>query len=385
MRDALFLAWSALRAAPGRVALVVLALGVAAALPLFTTQATQLAERRLLARAEATPVVLGAPGNPFDLTLTALWFRGEVSEPLPVSAGQMAEPYGLVVPLRAGHGVGGTPVVGVGAEYLEVRGLDVAEGRRPALLGEVVVGARAAEEGRIGVGDQLRADQGRLFNLAEAAPLMLEVVGVLAPCGGPEDNAVLADLHTAWALDGSLHGHAEVAPAQALNPEAAPDEALDASAALFLFDELSEATRPSFHAHGDPDALPVDALLVFPKDRRALDQLLGDDALNAQVSAVRPAEVVREVLAVVFRVEALLTAAFAATGLCAILLVIGITALSLRLRREELALMRRLGCSPGVLPAMIAAELVLQGALALALAFAASQLGLALLDRLLLS
>ena len=191
-------------------------------------------------------------------------------------------------------------------------------------------------------------------------------------------------MKTTWALDGHLHGHEAVTEANALpgtadpDPDEPPDqdENLEATAALFLVDEVTDANRATFHLHGDPGALPVTAILVFPTDARAHDQLLGDMALHETWQAVRPEQVIRTILGIVLRVRDALLAWFGLVALSTLAFVGLVLSLSLRLRADELRLVRRLGAARGTVTAMIAAELALVGGMALTLAAAATLGGL---------
>ena len=124
-RHALVLALRYLAAAPGQTAVLIMGIAIALFLPSFTIGAGQLAEGRLLARAEHTPIVLGHEGNEFDLVMSALYFRGQVRDPIPHSAiaGVTEAEYGLALPLHVGHSAGGAPLVGTSLDYFEVRGL----------------------------------------------------------------------------------------------------------------------------------------------------------------------------------------------------------------------------------------------------------------------
>ncbi len=379
---AVFLAARYLWAHPGRTLVLVLGLSVALFLPAFTLLAAERVEDRLLARAEASPVVIGRKGNEFDLTLAALYFRAGVRDRVPAGVAEAVEArgYGQAVPLHVRHTAGGVPLVGTELAYLEARGLTLAEGRRFALLAEVVAGADVARRFRLSPGDRVRSDLSNLYNIAGSYPLTLEVVGVLAPSGTPDDGALFADVKTAWALDGHLHGHEAVTEDNALPPsdETAPeDENLEATAALFLVDEVSDENRSTFHLHGDPGELPVAAVLVFPPDARARDQLLGDWALHETQQAVQPVEVVRTILGIVLQVRDGLLAWFGLVAVSTGAFFVLVLALSLRLRADELRLVRRLGAARGTVTAMVAAEVLLVALMAGVVATGATLAGLA--------
>ncbi|HVR29211.1 MAG TPA: ABC transporter permease [Thermoanaerobaculia bacterium] len=383
MRDALFLALRYLRSAPGRTAVLVAGTTVALFLPLFTYRAAALLERTLLVRAERSPILIGAKGNEFDLTLSSLYFRGQVREP--ITARELdrlrRRAYGLSVPLYVAHSAARVPIVGTGLEYFEARGLEVASGRLPALLGEVVAGAEVARRLRLAIGDPIRSDLRNLYNIAGGYPLVLEVVGILAPGGGPDDEAFFADVKTAWALDGLFHGHQEVTREQAINPEAREGESLEATAALFLFQQIDDQNRASFHLHGSPGDAPLTSILVLPRDGKAHDLLLGDYALERTLQAVEPVAVVRTVLGIVLRAREGLDAFFLIVALSTAAFFVLVVSLTLRLRAREIALMRRIGSSRGALAMIVGAEIALVMAAAVVLAGALTWLLLALVAR----
>ena len=343
IRHAIYLAWRHLVASPWRTAILVICTSVALFLPLFTMRTASLLEGALLARATSSPILVGSRGDPFDLTLAALYFRGSVADTLPLGAAERLRPYGRALPLHVGHTASGTPVVGTDASYLDARQLQVSEGRRFALLGEVVAGANAAHAFGLKPGGKLRTDLTNLYNLAGAYPFVLEVVGVLAPTGTADDDAFFVDLRTSWMLDGAVHGHVEVTDDQAIGSDEAGN--LEASAAIFLAQEVNDDTRASFHLHGDPSELPVTGFLVYPSDTRRHDQLLGELALDDSLAAVRPVDIVRTIFGIVLRLQDGLNVAFALVA-AATVGFFGLTmALTLRLRSAELMLLRRLGSS----------------------------------------
>lgn len=362
--DATWLALRALAATPGRALSLVLALGIALGLPALTWTAGERAAHALRHRAEATPIVLGAPGDTFDLVFAALHFRPGGAPPLPWSSlAEVAGPGLRLAPVHVVHRADAAPVVGTTPEYFEARGLVAQEGRLPAVLGEVVVGAAAAEARGLRPGHRLRSDVDALHDLSGEAPLSLEVVGVLASAGTADDHAVFADVRTAWALDGSLHGHAAVTAEQAL--PGATAEHVRASGAV-LPDDPVDADLGSFHMHGGVASQPLTAVLVFPVDAAAHDLLLDRARTLPGLRAVRPAGVIEDLLSVGHRLR---------TGLLAFLglvsaATLGLVALSLdlsrRLRAAETALLRRLGAHPALVPLLHAIEgglLLLGGAL----------------------
>ena len=370
IRHAFYLALRYLAAAPGRTMVLILGTAVAIFLPAFTSVASGELRGALMSRAETSPVLVGHVGNPFDLTLNALYFRGAVRDPLAYGdrLPLREKGYGEIIPLYILHTVSGSPLVATELNYYPARGLTPVQGRLPAVLGEVVAGAQVAKDFNLQVGDTLRSDTRNLYNIAGSYPLLLQVTGILGPTNTPDDTAFFCDLRTAWALDGALHGHEAVTAEQSLNPDASADEALSATAAIFMFQEIDESNRGSFHMHGSMDHQPISSLLIMPDSAKNHDQLLGDLALEETRQAVRPATVIDTILGIVLRVEEGLKVYFSAVAFSTASFFLLVIALTLRLRQTELTLMRRIGCSPFTIASMVGVEiaLVLSAASALA-------------------
>lgn len=361
----------------------VLAAGVA--LTLLLPLCVQLLVARygdsLVARADATPLVLGAPGSRFDLVLDSLYFQGRTPAPLSMVAAEEVTAGGLATPLplyTEGRCLG-RPLVGTSPEYFAFRGLAPATGELPLLLGECVLGARVAADAGLVVGDRVLSDAAALYDLAADYPLRMRVVGVLAPTGGPDDGAVFCSLGTAWVAAGLGHGHdpAEEQGAEAVLGEGPTGVVL--GAAVREFNEVTPENAASFHFHGDADDLPVTGVLVDAPTIKARALLRGRYQGRDDVQALVPGEVMDELLGVVFRVKVFFDANALLVGVATSLFLAVIVALSLAVRRRERLTLFKLGCARSTVARLMATELALvvgAGAL-LALAGAALLVGLA--------
>ena len=390
-------ALAALRAAPGRALLVGLGLALSLGLPALVLLGVQDLARAVRARAEAVPLVVGAPGGEADLVLGSLYWRGRPARELDLSSRVelLARPDVEVLPLVLGASAQGRPVVGVDAAWFDGRGPALARGRRPGVLGEVVVGAALARELALAPGEELVSDPPERADFVGPTSVVLDVVGVLAETGGPDDGAVFCDLSTAWLLRGELHGHAEVQASEALPGEpgqgagsgggaggtqgtegtGGEPAVTEASAAVFLYERLSPEARRQVHGHGQRDALPVSALLLFPADQRAHDQVLAELVLDPERQVVRPVEVVDRVLGVVVAVQEGIVGMLVLVGLGCLGLLGVVLRLDWRLRAEERALVAALGGPRWWVPAQLALELLLVGAAATGAAWGLVVLG----------
>ncbi len=383
MTQHFFLAWRYVVFHKAKTILLVACVSLTLFLPLFLSRMISEFEAQLTARAESTPLVVGAKGSRFDLALHALHFRGRTPELLSMGDYQELREAGLaeVIPLFSRFSARGHPIAGTTLDYFEQRGLRVAGGESLSMLGDCVLGSNVAEALNLRPGGHLLSDPKNVFDIAGDYPLRMRVVGILARAGTPDDDAVFVDLKTAWVIEGIGHGHKDM--------ENAPDRdvVLDrsetnvvANAALPQFLEITEENAGSFHFHAEPDELPITAALVWPNDDRSRALLLGRFTTeNNDAQMLESVEVVDEMLGLVFKVKRFFDANFAlvaaSTGLFLTLTIL----LSLRLRRREMQTMFQIGCSRGTVFWLQACELLIVLAVSLfvagGLAMAASASG----------
>jgi putative ABC transport system permease protein len=371
--NAFFLAVSYLRFHWARSLVLVLAVALILAVPVASRALLNAGEAALTARAETTPYLVGRRASALDLTMAALYFGKERPPTLPAAEVDRIWDSGLAVPipLHIGFETGGQPIVGTTLDYFEFRDLALASGRGLAVLGEAVLGARAAEALGVAPGDTVVSTPQNLFDLDGVYPLEMPVVGVLAPTGTPDDEAVFVDIKTTWVIEGIGHGHADVVSAEAL----AAGETVLAGAEIVQFQRITPENIESFHFHGNEGDYPVTAVIAVPSDLRAGTILQGrylDPEGSAQL--VSPVLVVEGLVERIFRIRTVLDAV-AAIVAAAALAAIGLSLfLSYRLRAAEFATARKLGAARGTALRLLAAEtavlllpcILLAGALAFA-------------------
>jgi putative ABC transport system permease protein len=210
--DSVYVAWRYLSFNWARSLTLIACVTLIAVLPLALELLLDESERQLLARAETTPLVVGAKGSSLDLVMNSLYFGDTVPELISMAAADRVADTDLAlpIPLYVRFKARGLPIVGTNLDYFDFRGLSVAQGRNLALLGECVLGARAAEELGLGPGDALLSSPETLFDLAGVYPLKMRVAGVLAPTHSADDLAVFVDLKTVWVIQGLVHGHQDL-------------------------------------------------------------------------------------------------------------------------------------------------------------------------------
>ena len=112
--------------------LLVICLTVTFFLPVALNGLIEHCEEDLLRRAMATPAVIGAKGDRYDLVLKALYFNGDAPEAVSMEEVNRlrALRFGTMIPLHMEYSARGYPVVGTALEYFEFRGMTMAEHHR---------------------------------------------------------------------------------------------------------------------------------------------------------------------------------------------------------------------------------------------------------------
>ena len=368
---AAFLAVASLRHSWRRSLLLALVLGLSLGVPLALASLLERASADMRARAAIAPLVLGAKGSESDLVFGALFFaatppRGLLMQDLARIEG---DGLGQAVPFALGATAQKTPVVGTTIDNFDRRGLRPASGAMFATIGECVAGADAARALGLAPGSRLFTDPASLSDLAGVFPLELTVTGVLPPTGTPDDGVLFVDLRTMWSIRGLGHRHDDPAASTAPGALIGQDgERKIAGEALPIERKSADGIAADFHFHGDPSTFPIDAALVYPADAKAQAILLGRFTGKGEtLQLARPDQFIERVLERIFGVGRVLGAVAVATAALVLLVAALAFALSIRLRADELALMRRLGANRGRVAVFLATEAAMLLAIALAI------------------
>ena len=363
MRHALYLAWRYLLYNRIKTLILLASIALIVFLPVGLRVLVKQSSRQLTARAQATPLVVGARGSPLELVLNTLYFRADYPEPMAygeaarVAASGLAQAIPMYVRFRSRK----RPIVGTTLEYFSYRGLRLAAGRQLAMLGECVIGHRVARALGAGPGDHVISSPESVFDIAGVYPLKMRVVGVLEFSDSPDDDAIFVDIRTAWVIQGLGHGH------QDLNrPEAASTvlkregSNVVGNAAVVQYTEITEKNADSFHFHGDLSDFPMTAVIAVPPHAKASAILQGrfeTPGLATQIA--RPVEVMDELLATILTVESFVVAGAVIVGLATLATVVLVFLLSLRLRRREMETLFKIGGSRTSVAVVMTSEIVI--------------------------
>jgi putative ABC transport system permease protein len=369
--DVLYLVWRYLAYHRIKTAILVGSITLIVFLPVGLNVLVSQSAEDLTARAQATPLLLGARGSPLELVLNSLYFESEPQAPTThaqvtrIADSGLADPIPLYVRFRARQ----HPIVGTSFEYFDFRGLDFAVGRRMAVLGECVLGAKAARSLGAGPGDTVISSPESVFDLAGVYPLKMRVVGVLAPAHDADDLAIFVDVKTAWIMEGLGHGHQDLAAPDAASAVLTREgDRITANASVVEYNEISDENIDSFHFHGDLAAYPLSAVIAVPHDEKSRVLLLGRRQSDETSQIVVPRAVMDELLETILTVQEYVVAAVVIVGIATLSTAALVFLLSLRLRRREIETMKKIGGSRINVAALLVSELVTVLALGVVLA-----------------
>ena len=362
MKDTLYLAWRYLAHHRIKTAILVGSLTLITFLPVGLNVIVGQSARELTARAEATPLLIGAKGSPLELSLNSLYFESDTpalttySEAVRIEETGLATPIPLYVRFRSRE----FPIVGTTLEYFGFRGLTVASGRKMAVLGECVLGSRVAANLGIGPGDTVVSSPESVFDLAGVYPLKMQVVGVLEPSYTADDGAIFVDLKTAWVIQGLVHGHQDMdAPEAASGVLKREGDTITANASVVQYNEITPDNVDSFHFHGGSDGYPISAIIAVPNDQKSGTILMGRYEASDDISQiVQPATVMNDLLGTILTIREFVVAALLLVAVATLATAALVFLLSLRLRRREIDTMSKIGGSRLSIGTLLVSEIV---------------------------
>jgi len=373
MNDIIYLAWNYLQYNWIKTLVLICSISLILFLPLGLQIIVDHGSEMLTDRAEKTPLLIGAKGSAVDLTLSALYFKQPVLDPIPYKELKKVNEttLALPIPLHLRYNASGYRIVGTTLEYFEYRNLLIANGRSFSLLGECVLGARIAEAQGVNVGDFVLSSPAGAFDVAGSYPLKMKVVGIMQPSGTIEDEAVFVDIKTTWVISGLAHGHMDMTTPEAesgiLSRE---DDKVVANASVLSYTEITEENIYSFHFHGNTDEFPVDVILAIPKDHKSGIMLRGRyEEQSEGVQILVPLAVINDLLDTVASVKNYILAGSIVVGFATLVTAVLVFVLSIRLRNREIITIRKIGGTSRRIRAILATEIIIVLATSFLLAF----------------
>jgi len=359
MKNWFYLASQYIRFYKTRSVLLLTCLSIITCLPVGLRTLISHYQNELENRAQSTPLILGIRGHRFDLTMSALYFRTSLERSTTMEELEKLNKTGLVktYPMFVRQTSNHIPIVGTTIDYFDFRDLKPSSGTLPMLLGDAVLGARAAERLGLDAGSHIISDQTNLYNLASQYPLKMNVVGVLQANGTADDDAIFTDLKTTWTIEGLAHGHDDLAKKeQQQNILSRDKNNLVANANLTPHIEITPENIASFHFHGNESDLPLTSVICVPKNLKSATIIKARYKLSKTAQLLSPESVINELLLLVFKVELLLHSSFLLVGAATAALLGLIIMLSIRLRKDEFNMLHAIGCSRKTVAGIITVE-----------------------------
>ena len=387
MKHVLFLAWQYLKYHRVKTVFLLFAISLTFFIPMALNQLSQKGSEKLRARAVSTPLLLGNKGSATELCLGSLYFREPNIEPIPYSSLEDLRQQGLAraIPLQLEYRVKQQPIVGTTQDYFSFRKLSFEQGRPMAILGECVLGSKAAQALNAEVGSSVISTPAGAFDVAGSFPLKMKVVGILNPNQTPDDTAVFTDVKTTWVISGKAHGHQDIGVGTADSLLLSKsDSGVVASPAVLSYTEITPENIGSFHFHGNPENYPITSVIVLPGDKKSELMLRGRYQQDQGLQMVVPEAIVDELVDTVVSIRDLLLLAAISIGLATLLITAMVFLLSIQLRKAEIATMKQIGAAPGIVRGILITEILLVIGIgflvALILVWTINRLGIPLLE-----
>jgi len=372
MQQSFYLAIKYLQFHLVRTLILIGSIGLIIYLPAGLQKLITESEAQMMARAEATPLIVGAKGNSTDLVINTLYFEQTDIDTLNLrTVASLDETgFGYAIPILSLFKVRDFPIIGTNLDYFNFRNLSIKEGRTLRYVGECVIGQKVAERLNLNPGDSLISSPENFLDLAGVYPLKMEVVGVLETSNTSDDLAVFTDLKTNWIIMGLGHGHQDLQnvndPTLVLDRDSAN---VTASAKLYIYNKIDGKDMGSFHFHGDINNFPINSILFIPVDHKAATLLRGRFEIGEMTEQiVVPSLVVENLLQNIFRIKQIFNTVFFLVGISTLFILSLIVMLTLRLRKDELYTMFTIGSSRNKTIEIIGFELLITALLSLVVA-----------------
>ena len=359
MRGALFLGWRYLAHHRFKSSILVASITLMLFLPAATRLLVEDSATALTARADHTPLILGALGSELELVLNSLYFHAELPAQFDNRFFIEARSTGFAtfIPIHSKFSAQGAPIVGTSLDYFDFRRLHVGRGRQLGLLGECIIGANVAARLGLGPGNTIISSPESVFDIAGVYPLKMKIVGELDPAGTADDDAVFVDVRTTWIIQGLGHGHSDLTKTGVGAVLSRRDDMITANASLAHFAEVTPENIASFHFHGSDQSFPLTSVIVVPPDQKNATLLLGRYQDNEVLQLVAPGKVLDDLLETVFTVQNYVILGLAILSLATVAVITLVFLLGQQLRKGEFHTLSRIGASRGYISVLVASEI----------------------------
>ena len=302
--------------------------------------------------AQGYDLIIAAKGSPLDVVLSTVFYLREPVGEVPESylrmfqRGQYSHLIEEAIPISIGHHYRNAPIVGTDPNFFtklkymgdQSYGFSAGTNIEYGNPFSAVIGARASKRTGLRVGDTFQPEAAQGVICEDHEPFT--IVGVLAPTGTPNDNAIFVHIDGFYDMHGHDHGHTCDSP----DCDHAHDEPKRYSAILLMTKENVVQPPGTMVDPNSENFNPAEMLTersFVNIEAMELPSLL---AKTTDVQAVKPLQEIAKLLAdiignvqIVLLILAVLVIVVAGMGMMVSIYN------SMSDRRQEIALMRALG------------------------------------------
>jgi len=201
------LSWSYIKTKPLNTFLNILLLSLGIAIITVLLLLSRQMEDSLTRNSKGIDLVVGAKGSPMQIILSSVFHIDYPTGNIPLSEAKQLTRNRLIrntIPLALGDSYEGKRIIGTNYDYLSLYEAEVAEGNKWSETMEVVLGASAAEQLKLKIGDTFNSSHGLAddgINTHEESPF--KVAGILAPTQSVVDNLILTSVESVWEVHAS--------------------------------------------------------------------------------------------------------------------------------------------------------------------------------------
>jgi putative ABC transport system permease protein len=158
-------------------------------------------EKKMNQDAAGIDLVVGAKGSPLQLILSSVYHVDFPTGNIKMEDGQKLIRNRLVkkiIPLALGDNYQGYRIIGTNHDYLELYGVEFAEGKVWELPFEVVLGSEIAAKLKLQLGDEFTSSHGISVGSHDHDDHNFVVSGVLKPRGNVVDRLIMTSIESVW-------------------------------------------------------------------------------------------------------------------------------------------------------------------------------------------
>lgn len=166
-------------------------------------------EEQLGSNSRGIDLVVGAKGSPIQLILSSIYHMdnptGNISlaEAQKLAANPMVR---LAVPLSLGDNYKGHRIIGTDSTFLQLYGLELAQGRIWTSDFEAAIGADVARKNRLKIGDKIYGAHGLSSEGHTHDEHAYTITGIFKPVHHIADRLILTNLASVWRMHGDHEG-----------------------------------------------------------------------------------------------------------------------------------------------------------------------------------